>query len=292
MNLTLGFSPCPNDTFIFDALVNNKIDTGNLSFDVVLEDVETLNEWALKGRLDITKLSYGVLPLVLDNYILLNSGSALGTGVGPLLISNKEHETLNVEGSTIAIPGNHTTAHLLFSLAYPKAKNKIFLRYDKIEDYVLQSASQVSPDLEAAERLGVIIHENRFTYQARGLHKITDLGAYWESETGNPVPLGGIVIKRSVDTAIALQVDKMIRESLVYAFKHHYTELTGYVKMHAQEMSEDIMRRHIDLYVNNYSIDLGAAGRNAVQELLNIYQKIAKKKIADNKKIFLSSAES
>lgn len=291
MKLTIGFSPCPNDTFIFDALVNNKIDTGDLSFDVILEDVETLNEWALKGKLDITKLSYGVLPLVLDKYLLLNSGSALGTGVGPLLISNKEHKTLNVESSTIAIPGKHTTAHLLFSLAYPNAKNKIFFRYDKIEDYVLQSASEVPSsggDLEGVARLGVIIHENRFTYQARGLNKITDLGAYWESKTGNPIPLGGIVIKRSIDTAVALQVDKMISESIVYAFKHHYTALTGYVKMHAQEMSEDIMRRHIDLYVNNHSIDLGAAGRDAVQELLNVYQKINKKKIADNKPIFLS----
>ncbi|HNA17426.1 MAG TPA: 1,4-dihydroxy-6-naphthoate synthase, partial [Ferruginibacter sp.] len=165
MKCSLGFSPCPNDTFIFDALVNRKIDSGDLSFDVVIEDVQTLNEWAIAGKLDITKLSYGVLPLVLEQYILLNSGSALGRGVGPLLITNKDQGTMHVEDNVIAIPGEHTTAHLLFSLAYPHAKKKVFLRYDKIEEFVL-----------GGQGLGVIIHENRFTYQDKGLHKITDLG--------------------------------------------------------------------------------------------------------------------
>ncbi|MEO6541241.1 MAG: 1,4-dihydroxy-6-naphthoate synthase [Ferruginibacter sp.] len=261
MTLTIGFSPCPNDTFIFDALVNNKIDTEGLSFEVVLEDVETLNQWALEGKLDITKLSYGVLPLVLDNYILLNSGSALGTGVGPLLIKNEELKIKNVEEFLVAIPGEHTTAHLLFSLAYPNAVNKIFLRYDEIESFVLEGKG-----------LGVIIHENRFTYEAKGLHKITDLGDYWEKETGNPIPLGGIVIKRTVDNAISLQVDRLIRKSIEYAYSHHYKEMTGYVKEHAQEMSEAIMRRHIDLYVNAYSLDLGEAGKKAIKKFLEVYQ--------------------
>ena len=152
MKLTLGFSPCPNDTFIFDALVNKKIDCGDFEFDVLLEDVQTLNQWAVQGKLNITKLSYGVLPLVLDKYIVLNSGSALGRGVGPLLISEYEVGMINVEENLIAIPGENTTAHLLFSLAYPKAKNKIFLRYDEIENFVL-----------AGKGLGVIIHETRFT---------------------------------------------------------------------------------------------------------------------------------
>jgi 1,4-dihydroxy-6-naphthoate synthase len=263
MKFSLGFSPCPNDTFIFDALVNNKIDTGGLLFDVILEDVETLNKWALEEKLDITKLSYGVLPLVLDKYIVLNSGSALGKGVGPLLISNKEYGILNVEENTIALPGEHTTAHLLFSLAYPDAKNKIFLRYDEIEDFVLEGKG-----------LGVIIHENRFTYADRGLHKITDLGDFWEKETGKPIPLGGIVIKRSIDAKIKLKVDELIKESIEYAYKHHYKEMTGYVKKHALEMSEDIMRKHIDLYVNDYSTSLGEDGRNAVQKLLSVYQTI------------------
>jgi len=261
MKLSLGFSPCPNDTFIFDALVNNKIDTSGLSFDVVLEDVETLNQWALAGKLDVTKLSYGVLPLVLDKYAVLNSGSALGTGVGPLLIKNGKLKIKNVEEHLIAIPGEHTTAHLLFSLAYPNAKNKLFLRYDEIENFVL-----------AGKGLGVIIHENRFTYESKGLKKITDLGDYWEQKTANPIPLGGIVSKRTPDTAISLQVDMLIRKSIEYAYHHHYKELTGYVKKHSQEMSEDVMRKHIDLYVNNYSLALGDEGKSAIIKLLEIFK--------------------
>lgn len=260
MTLTLGFSPCPNDTFIFDALVNHKIDTGGLQFEVVLDDVQTLNRWALEGRLDITKLSYGVLPLVLEKYVVLNSGSALGNGVGPLLISSSENNISDVEECPVAIPGEHTTAHLLFSLAYPHAKNKIFLRYDEIEDFVQQGKG-----------LGVIIHENRFTYADKGLQKITDLGDYWEKETGQSIPLGGIVIKRSVAPQIQLQVDKLIRKSVEYAYKHDYSVLTDYVKRHSQEMSEAVMRKHIDLYVNNYSISLGEAGKDAIQKLLSVF---------------------
>ncbi|MBL7701216.1 MAG: 1,4-dihydroxy-6-naphthoate synthase [Ferruginibacter sp.] len=261
MNLTLGFSPCPNDTFIFDALVNNKINTGGLSFDVKLDDVQTLNEWAIAGKLDITKLSYGVLPLVLEKYVVLNSGSALGKGVGPLLIKNEKSIIKNVEDFLIAIPGENTTAHLLFSLAYPNAKNKIFLRYDEIENFVLENKG-----------LGVIIHENRFTYADKGLLKITDLGDYWESETGNSIPLGGIVIKRTVDKLISLQVDKLIRKSIEYAYEHHYKDLTDYVKIHSQEMSEAVMRKHIDLYVNDRSINLDHTGKNAVIKLLEVYK--------------------
>lgn len=270
MHVTLGFSPCPNDTFIFDALVNHKIDTGGLTFDVKLEDVQTLNQWALESRLDITKISYGVLPRVLDNYLLLNSGSALGSGVGPLLINNEKLKTClsgrqvkNIEDLLIAIPGEHTTAHLLFSLAYPNAKNKIFLRYNEIEDFVLKEKG-----------LGVIIHENRFTYADKGLQKITDLGEYWENTTGKPIPLGGIVAKRTVDASIAGQVDKLIRQSIEYAYEHHHQELSAYVKKHALEMSESVIRKHIDLYVNDYSLDLGEAGKTAVQKLLTVYQRI------------------
>ncbi len=262
MKLTLGFSPCPNDTFIFDALVNNKIDTGGLTFDVVLEDVETLNQWALKGRLDITKISYAVLPLVLDRYIVLNSGSALGRGVGPLLISNKGQGILNVEESIIAIPGEYTTAHLLFSLAYPNARNKVFLRYDEIENFVLSGRG-----------LGVIIHENRFTYEAKGLHKITDLGDYWEKETGNAIPLGGIVVRRGLDTAMQQKVDGLVRKSIEYAYSN-YPELNDYIRNHSQEMSEEVMRKHIELYVNNFSVNLGNDGKAAINQLLNINKNI------------------
>ena len=261
MKFTLGFSPCPNDTFIFDALVNKKIDTADLEFEAILEDVQTLNQWAIEGRLNITKLSYGVLPLVLNNYITLNSGSALGNGVGPLLISNGENKMLNIEESVIAIPGENTTAHLLFSLAYPNVKNKIFLRYDEIENFVLENKG-----------LGVIIHENRFTYQAKGLHKIIDLGDFWEKKTGNPIPLGGIVINRNFDLPLQQKVDSLIKKSIEHAFLN-YPRLNDYIRKHSQEMSEDVMRKHIDLYVNNYSIELGENGKAAVKYLLSIYQK-------------------
>lgn len=277
MNLTLGFSPCPNDTFIFDALVNHKIDTGGLHFDVIPEDVETLNQWAIAGKLDITKLSYGVLPLVLDRYTVLNSGSALGKGVGPVLIKNSKLKIKNVEGYTIAIPGEHTTAHLLFSLAYPNAVNKIFMRYDEIENFVSEGKG-----------LGVIIHENRFTYADKGLHKITDLGDYWEKETGHSIPLGGIVIRRSVDTSIARQVDGLIKKSIDYAYINHYDILSSYVKEHSQEMSEAVMRKHIDLYVNNHSLDLGNAGKAAVQKLLAVFQQTNTQYTLPDRDIFLA----
>jgi 1,4-dihydroxy-6-naphthoate synthase len=259
MKLTLGFSPCPNDTFIFDALVNKKIDTQGFDFDVVLEDVQTLNKWALEGRLAITKLSYGVLPLVLEKYVLLNSGSALGRGVGPLLIENGKWKMENVEDCLIAIPGENTTAHLLFSLAYPKAVNKIFLRYDEIEDFVL-----------SGKGLGVIIHENRFTYEVKGLKKIIDLGDYWEKETGSAIPLGGIVIRRNIKQSLQIRINSLIRQSIEYAYSN-YPQLNDYIRSHAQEMSEEVMRKHIDLYVNDYSINLQQEGKQAIQKLLDVY---------------------
>ena len=267
MKLTLGFSPCPNDTFIFDALVNKKIDCGDFEFDVLLEDVQTLNQWAVQGKLNITKLSYGVLPLVLDKYIVLNSGSALGRGVGPLLISEYEAGMINVEENLIAIPGENTTAHLLFSLAYPKAKNKIFLRYDEIENFVL-----------AGKGLGVIIHENRFTYEAKGLKKIIDLGDYWEKETGSAIPLGGIVVNRNIESAAHKKLDALIKESIEYAF-NKYPELNDYIRNYAQEMSEEVMRKHIDLYVNDYSLALKQEGKNAVMKLLSVYEQMNGTKI-------------
>jgi 1,4-dihydroxy-6-naphthoate synthase len=257
--LSLGFSPCPNDTFIFDALVNGKINTGMLGFDVVLDDVQTLNEWALAGKLHITKLSYGVLPLVLQQYRVLNSGSALGRGVGPLLISKQAGKTFDDAKDTVAIPGEHTTANLLFSLAYPNTVNKIYMRYDQIEQAVL--TGQVAA--------GVIIHENRFTYQAKGLHLVTELGNYWEQQTGHPIPLGGIVIQKDIPLSIQQQVDGLIAQSIVYAFDH-YPQLSDYVRAHAQEMEEAVMRQHIDLYVNDFSRHLGPAGRTAVLRLMAV----------------------
>ena len=261
MQLSLGFSPCPNDTFIFDALVNKKIDTEGLAFDVHLEDVQTLNNWAKSDRLNISKISYGVLPLITKNYVVLDSGGALGKGVGPLLITNDELRNNSIDESTIAIPGENTTAHFLFSLAYPNAKNKQFKTFNEIEDFVL-----------TGEGLGVIIHENRFTYQSKGLHKIVDLGDYWERATGAPIPLGGIVAQRNLPVEIIRKADRLIRKSIEYAFEHSKDILPDYIKLHSQEMSEDVMHQHINLYVNNYSVSLGEEGRKAVHHLLKVFK--------------------
>jgi 1,4-dihydroxy-6-naphthoate synthase len=259
--LTLGFSPCPNDTFIFDALVNKKIDTGGLDFEVMMEDVQTLNRWALEGKLDVSKVSYGVLPLILQQYNLLDAGGALGKGVGPLLIAKKEIPNLQTDIGKlqIAIPGEHTTAHMLFSLAFPNAKNKRFMIFSDIESAVL--AGKVD--------CGVIIHENRFTYQQKGLVKLMDLGDFWEQQTGGPIPLGGIVMKKSIDASLHEKINTLIRQSLQYAFDR-YPELTDYVRDNSQEMDEEVMRKHIDLYVNHYSLTLGQDGRAAVNTFLKI----------------------
>jgi 1,4-dihydroxy-6-naphthoate synthase len=259
--LTLGFSPCPNDTFIFDALVNKKIDTGELDFEVMMEDVQTLNQWALAGKLDISKVSYGVLPLILQQYSLLDAGGALGKGVGPLLIAAKEVPDIKdaIKHLQIAIPGQHTTAHMLFSLAFPNARNKQFMIFSAIEDAVLSGKVDG----------GVIIHENRFTYQQKGLVKLMDLGDFWEQQTGGPIPLGGIVIKKELDASLHVRVNTLIRQSLQYAFDN-YPELTDYVRENSQEMDESVMRKHIDLYVNNYSLTLGHDGRAAVETFLKV----------------------
>lgn len=266
MKFTVGFSPCPNDTFIFDALINKKIDTEGIQFDPVLEDVQTLNRWAIEEKLDISKISYGVLPLVLQNYIVLQSGGALGKGVGPLLITTPKlssHELIDIEDYTIAIPGENTTAHLLFSSAFPHAKNKVFKVFNEIENFLLTAP--------ADKTAGVIIHENRFTYQKRGLVKLMDLGEYWENKTGYPIPLGGIVVKRSIAGTIQRKIDKLIRKSLEYAFQN-YPLLPAFVMQHSQEMEEDVMRQHINLYVNNYSLDLGEDGKRAVLKFIEIYE--------------------
>ncbi len=283
MNLTLGFSPCPNDTYIFDALVNKKIDTGGFTFDVVMEDVQTLNEMAMAGKLDISKISFGSLPLVLEKYVTLNAGAALGNGVGPLLISSLPIPEPAIRQCVIAIPGRHTTAHVLFSLAYPDAANKVFLRYDEIEDFVLSNTGTLQ-NIQAV-KLGVIIHENRFTYQDKGLRKITDLGEYWETETGLPVPLGGIVAKRSLPVEVAVRVEQLIRESVEYS-RAQGNELSDFIRENAQEMSAEVMQMHIDLYVNDFTIDLGEAGKNAVKKFVQVHSSINKLPV-EMEKVFL-----
>lgn len=274
--IEIGFSPCPNDTFIFDALVNGLIDTGDYVFIPVLADVQTLNEWALSEKLAVSKISYGVLPQLLSAYQVLDAGSALGRGVGPLLIGKdfKKHHTLSGE-VPVAIPGKDTTAHLLFSMAYPAVTEKVFLPYDAIEDFV-----------QCGNGLGVIIHENRFTYQDKGLFKILDLGDFWEKETKNPIPLGGIVASRKLCAEVKNDISNFIKNSISYAYAHYQTTLSDYIQSHAQEMSAEVMRKHIDLYVNEYSLSLGEKGRAAIEKLLSVSATLSGKKVKDVRDIF------
>jgi len=253
MKLTLGYSPCPNDCFIFDAMVHGKIDTEGLEFDVVMEDVEALNQRALKSELDITKLSFHAFLYVQENYILLRSGSALGFNCGPLLIQNSKFKIQNLDDARIAIPGKNTTANFLLSLAYPNAKNKTEVLFSDIEQGVLDGKYDA----------GLIIHESRFTYEQKGLKKIIDLGEFWESLIHAPIPLGGIVARRSFDNDLLQKTNRVIRKSVEYAFANT-PDVMPYVKAHAQEMSEEVMRKHIELYVNDFSIDLGIKGKESV----------------------------
>ena len=256
MKLTLGFSPCPNDTFIFDAIVNGKIDTMGITFDFVMEDVETLNQWAEQGKLDITKLSYNTFIHTVNQYALLHSGSALGEGVGPLLVAKQPLDMSRLNEYNIAIPGYKTTANLLLSLAYPKATHKRELVFNEIEAAVLDGRFDA----------GLIIHEGRFTYQQKGLTKLIDLGDWWEQNTRAAIPLGGIVIRRNIPVTVCAAIDGIIRTSLAYSWQR-YPELSPFITANAQEMEEDVMRKHIQLYVNDYTTDLGVKGRNAISTL-------------------------
>ncbi len=257
MTLSLGFSPCPNDTFIFDALVNGKIDTQGLRFEPVLEDVETLNLWAEEGRLDITKLSYFAFLKSLGRYGLLHSGSALGKGVGPLLVKRADAVIPGLDEARIAIPGKNTTANLLFSLAHPGARHKTELLFSDIEEAVLEG------EFDA----GLVIHESRFTYAEKGLSLIQDMGDWWEGHAGAAIPLGGIAMRRDIEPGVCAAVDGLIRESVRYAWTH-YPELAPFVTENAQEMDEAVMRQHIGLYVNEFTSDLGAEGERAIATLL------------------------
>jgi 1,4-dihydroxy-6-naphthoate synthase len=284
MKLSLGFSPCPNDTFIFDAMIHQKIDTEGLSFDVVFDDVETLNQKAFRAELDITKLSYHAYAYLTEQYVLLHAGSALGFGVGPLLICNNEDyisadlladlqpptshfqpQTSDLRPLTsflgpptsdlrIGIPGKYTTANFLLSLALPEAKNKIEMKFFEIESALLNH--QID--------LGVIIHENRFTYQEKGLKKIIDLGEFWENLTQGPIPLGGIMVKRELPENVKQKINRIIKRSVQYAFDHPESGM-DFICSLSQEMSKEVINKHIELYVNKFSIDLGEVGRKAVQ---------------------------
>jgi 1,4-dihydroxy-6-naphthoate synthase len=259
MKLSLGASPCPNDCFILDAIVHRRIDLEGLEFDVRLDDVEALNRAAFAGGLDVTKLSYHAFAFCADRYVALNAGSALGRNCGPLLISKRGIEVDEVANGrlAIAIPGRYTTANFLLGFAFPSATNRAEMVFSDIEGAVLGGAVDA----------GVIIHENRFTYAAKGLQKILDLGEHWEQETGYPIPLGGIAARRALPADVIGRVDRIFRRSVEFAMAHPDASLP-YVRAHAQEMSDDVMYQHINLYVNEYSIDLGVDGRRAVALLL------------------------
>ncbi len=259
MKLTLGFSPCPNDTFIFDALVHEKIDLEGLEFEIVMADVEELNRRAFAGELDITKLSYHAYAYLVSQYVLMDSGSALGNNCGPLLIAKRELSEEEIEAARIAIPGKFTTANFLLSLAFPNAAEKKEMIFSDIEEALL------SEKVDA----GLIIHENRFTYQQKGLKKIMDLGEFWEESTKLPIPLGGIVAKRSLPREVLQKVNSLIGKSVLFA-RENPAESQAFVKSNAQEMDEEVMYSHINLYVNDFTVNLGGAGRTAVGRLFDV----------------------
>ena len=261
MKLTLAYSTCPNDTFIFDALANGKIDTEGIDFEISLADIDVLNKNAVAANPpDITKISsnaYGID--IWKNYVTLNSGSALGRNNGPLLVAKNDFPLTEMDSKRILIPGVNTTANLLFTTFFPNAKDKTPLLFSKIEGEV------ISGHYDA----GLLIHEGRFTYKSKGLVKIADMGELWEQRFGMPIPLGSIIAKRSLSKEVIQKVDRIIRRSVEYSFAHPESPMP-YIRDNAREMDDEVMRSHIALYVNNFSIDLGEEGRNAIRFL---YQK-------------------
>lgn len=254
--LSLGFSPCPNDTFIFDAMIHHKIDTEGLDFDVIMADVEALNEMAIAEKLSITKLSFNAYSKLTEPYILLDSGAALGRNCGPILISKRHIQLTEISALSVAIPGENTTANLLLSIAFPDLKNKTAMLFSDIETAVLDGQFDA----------GLIIHESRFTYQQKGLKKLVDLGEFWETHYHQPIPLGGIVAKRNLTIDTLEKINRVLKRSIEFAFANPKSS-SNFIRCNAQEMSEEVMYKHIELYVNDFSIDLGKSGKEAVKKL-------------------------
>jgi 1,4-dihydroxy-6-naphthoate synthase len=261
--LSLAISPCPNDTFIFDALIHHRIDLEGIKFDYQLHDVETLNNMALAGGIDMIKVSFFTYLLLQQNFVLLDSGSAMGYGNGPLLISRQDYSLTDLPGLTVAVPGQYTTAHMLFRIAAPGAKKKKFMLFSEIEDAILTGKVDA----------GVIIHENRFTYEQKGLRKILDLGHYWEQLTGSPIPLGGIIARKGLGYNMINKLNRIMYRSVEYALNHP-AEPMPFVRDHAQEMNDEVMQKHIHLYVNDNTLSLGTGGKVALAKL----QRIAREK--------------
>ncbi len=256
MKLKLGFSTCPNDTYIFDAIVNNRVNLEGISFEVVLADVEELNTMAFELIPDVTKLSFHAYAHVSDHYKILNTGSALGYKNGPLLISKKKIYPDEVSDLVIAVPGKYTTANLLLGIIFPDVKKKKEYLFSVIEDVVLSGETDA----------GLIIHESRFTYSSKGLKKVMDLGEYWEEKTHLPIPLGGIMIRRDLPEGIRKKVNHILKTSLNYA-KENPRDSFDYIKKHAQSVEDEVIRKHIDLYVNEFTLDLAEKGKDAIKEL-------------------------
>lgn len=254
----IGFSPCPNDTFIFDAMVNGKIDTEGCIFNYETADVETLNNEARRNTYDLTKLSFFAYPAVSDVYQLLDSGSALGNNCGPLLIAKKEFPLEDIPLLNVAIPGHFTTANFLLMFAFPDLKTKNEIVFSGIEDAVLSGKCDA----------GVIIHENRFTYMQKGLRKLLDLGEYWETKTAHPIPLGGIAVKRELPDETKYALNRIMHRSVAFALENpDHSE--KFVRHHAQEMEAAVTKQHIQLYVNNYTLSLGNKGKEAVEYMFD-----------------------
>lgn len=256
--LTLGYSPCPNDTFVFYGLIKGKIYSGGLNFRESLLDVETLNRLALRGKFDATKVSSGALGSLLDEYCLLRSGGAMGRGCGPLLAAKGEADRHELSGKKIAIPGRLTTAYLLLRLLEPALS----------ENVVEMPFGEIMPAVRDGQvEGGLVIHEGRFTCAQYGLRPVLDLGELWEKETGLPLPLGSIIAKRKLGEKLIHKTEALIRESALYALSHP-DEPSEYVKAHARELDDEVIKMHIALYVNAHTADMGEKGTAAVEELL------------------------
>jgi 1,4-dihydroxy-6-naphthoate synthase len=261
--ISLGFSSCPNDTFIFDAMIHGKIDTEGLEFELFIGDVEELNRKAFSNELAITKISYNAYTRLTNNYILLDSGSALGENCGPLIIANQEFSIDDLSSKKIALPGINTTANLLLSVAFPEVKNKVEMIFSDIEKSVIDGSVDA----------GLIIHESRFTYEEKGLKKIIDLGEYWENLSNTPTPLGGIIAQRDLGADLLQKINRVLKRSVQFAFDNPKSGI-DFIRQHSQEMSEEVMYKHIGLYVNHYTLDLGEAGRKSVETLFKKAQEL------------------
>jgi len=265
MKLTLAISSCPNDTFMFDALINKKVDQGNYKFDLIIADVEELNKLSQNAETDISKMSFHNFFSLTDKYQMLSSGAALGKNCGPLIISKRKIYPDEISDCKIAIPGENTTANLLMKIFFPLAKNKQPYLFSDIEEVVL------SGECDA----GLVIHETRFTYHKRGLKLVSDLGTLWEEKFRLPTPLGGIAIKKSLPENVKTDINKILRNSIEYAFANPGSAM-DFMKQNAVELDEEIINKHVELYVNNFSLDLGNEGKKAVEKLMEEYARLNK----------------